>query len=214
MTRRLICLGVLTFALDLLILPLLPIAIAHADAVDDWYAAVCGDNGLVFKRIAYLGLAVIAASGLANFKSLLGVPVLGPVINFVALNWRELLSAASKAAADQGKKAVMLLAVIGASVALSACNLASVTPAQVQADEQKALYFLSAVGCVNAAAVNAASAVAAPIVNATEGPGGTVVLGLVDTAVNAAATASNGGPCTVTVPAAAVVPAAPAAPAS
>jgi hypothetical protein len=119
MFRRLICLGVLTLALALLFVPLLPM-IAHADAVDDWYAAVCGDNGLVFRRIAYIGMAVIGASGLANFKSLLGVPVLGPVINFVALNWRELLTAASNAA-GQGKKAIMLLAVSGLGVDLSAC---------------------------------------------------------------------------------------------
>jgi hypothetical protein len=97
-------------------------------------------------------------------------------------------------------------------LALSACQAASdllnLTPAQIQADQAKAIYYLQAAGCINEAVVNTATAIAAPIVSATQGPSGTVVLGLVNATVNAVATAQNGGqPCTVTVPAKAVVPA-------
>jgi hypothetical protein len=95
--------------------------------------------------------------------------------------------------------------ILTSALALPACNL---TPAQIQADQAKALYYLQAAGCINEAVVNTASAIAAPIVATQAGPAGSVVLGLVDGAVNEAATASNGGqPCTVTVPASAVAPA-------
>jgi hypothetical protein len=224
MIRRLVCLGVLTLALAFVLVPLYPL-ITHADAVDDWYAAVCGDNGLIFKRIAYAGMAVAGSSLLANFKTLQKIPVVGPILNFVALNWRELLTAATNVPPAATK--ILAVCAVAPLMFLAACGTppasSTGTPATAAqtaaADASKVLYYLQAGGCLAADVANAAAPIAAPIVAAVD-PAGNVVLNASLLGINTVTTAENGGtPCSVTVPPAAVAPAAapatkPAAPAS
>ena len=100
--------------------------VARADEVDDWYATVCGNDGQVFKWLARGAVGVAGAAILANFKTIQGWPVVGPLVNFVGLNWASFLRQAAQASADAAKKtSAVLFALIAAGIVLSACSQAT-----------------------------------------------------------------------------------------
>lgn len=117
-------------------------ALAWADGsipVDQWYAYVCGDDGAVFKFLGhflYPALTVVVAAALANSKTVLAIPVVGPLVNLVALNWVGWLRrAADKAQAGAGPVAAVMALVLLAGCAGAPAPISKPT-GDAQADVQ------------------------------------------------------------------------------
>jgi hypothetical protein len=122
MTRSLICLGVLTLALAIVIFPLLPIVVAFADAIDSGVAEVCANDGAVLKWLGRAGMAMGGAAIIANLQWVQATPYLGPTVRFLAGHWRDFLRLAM-ANAPAAKSLVLALVLLPAALVLSACQL-------------------------------------------------------------------------------------------
>lgn len=93
-------------------------------SVDQWYAYVCGNDGVVFKfvgNLAYPIIAVLVAGLLGNLKIVHAIPVLGPIVNVVGLNWAGWLRRAAEDAGNSVKSLALLL-VLGSVLFLEACG--------------------------------------------------------------------------------------------
>jgi hypothetical protein len=183
------------------------IGVAMAQStVADIVNAACSSNGALLTWLGVAAIGIIPAKLLTNIQAIHRIPVVGLIVNIVALNWRSWLRAAVTNAA---KTTAMLLLMIVCATALTACGSTSTTSSanttspqqKLQADASKVLYYLQAAGCVTATLANAA----APVVQAVSDSKGNAVLSAIGADANVV--------CSVTLPAAAVA-AAPAAPAT
>lgn len=113
------------FAAAACLVSLIAIAVAQTDVADAVKIA-CDNNGALLTWLGYAGAAVIPASLLTNIKALHSVPVIGVLVNIVALNWRSWLR---DAATNAAKTAPALLLLIGLGSLVGACSTAQVSSA-------------------------------------------------------------------------------------
>jgi hypothetical protein len=165
----------------------------------DWYDAVCANHEAILRYLAEGLGGIVGARILTDMKSVHQIPIIGPILAALTVNWPAILALLAKQAPPAAKAGLVLLAGL-ALTSLSACSSAlDATPA---VNLQNAVYYLKSVGCpLDQIAANlGASPTVGAIVTAQQGPAGTIALGLAETLV-----ASDPlGLCHVTVPAPAV----------
>jgi hypothetical protein len=93
------------------------------DAVSgDAASQLCANDGALLKWLLR-GLATIGGAAIVtNSKTVLGLPVIGPILGFIGANWATWLRvAASEAASGVKKTAPIVFAFVTAALLLSAC---------------------------------------------------------------------------------------------